>query len=83
MLFGKRRAFCSDTLKITGWVLSLFQGCGDSASGLDWKATGLAKLGFKCHPALQGASGRVVEAFKGGVCCIRLSSVVSLKCDCT
>lgn len=50
----------------------LFQGHKESVSGLAWKATGLAKLSFKCNPAVQGISERVVEVFKGGVLCTAL-----------
>lgn len=55
-----------------GWVTSLFQGCGASASGLAWKATGLAELHFRCHSALWGVSERMVQVFKGGVPCTAL-----------
>lgn len=71
-LFDKRRAFCNDKLKYTSWVMLLFQGHKESVSGLAWKATGLAKLSFKCNPAVQGISERVVEVFKGGVLCTAL-----------
>lgn len=50
----------------------LFQGHRESLSGLAWKATGLAKLSFKCNPAVQGISERVVEVFKGDVLCTAL-----------
>lgn len=47
----------------------LFQGHRETVSGLAWKATGPAKLCFKCNPAVQGISERVVEVFKGGMLC--------------
>lgn len=50
----------------------LFQGLRESVSGLAWKATGLAKLCFKCNPAVRDISERVVEVSKGGVLCTAL-----------
>lgn len=70
-LFDKRRAFRNDTLKILAGLCCCSRGAG-SLSGLAWKATGLANLCFKCHPALQGVSEGMVAVFKGDALCIAL-----------
>lgn len=68
-LCDKRRAFCRDTLEIPTRVVSPSQGHREAVSGLAWKAAGLAKLGFKHHPALQGVPGGMVEVLRGLVLC--------------